>query len=316
MPLLPRSRGQALLSVRAPAKINFSLRVTARRPDGYHEVRTILQSLALHDTLRLRPVRGPLAIECDDPACPTDRTNLVWQAAARVWRAAGRRGRPQGVLVGIEKRIPLQAGLGGGSSDAAAAIRGLNAFWRVDLPEQVQADVARHLGADVPYFLRGGTALGLGRGDLLFPLADVPSMWIVLVIPPFGVSTKDAYAWWDDAPRQPARSRRTEMGFRDPHWFRAPLSELTNDLEGPVVARHPPVGRAIRSLLRAGASYAAMSGSGSAVFGVFTSRSTAIAGGVAAAIWGRPLLTRTVGRRAYQRQAPPSTAGAAPVRRP
>ncbi len=159
-----------VVTVPAFAKINLTLRVLGVRDDGYHAVRTVLQSLALHDTLTFRAARGAFRIECDDPGCPTDRTNLVWRAADLVWRAAGRADRPRDVVVQIAKRIPLQAGLGGGSSNAAAAIRALVALWRLDLPREQLHAIAASLGADVPFFLEGGTALGLDRGDLVFPL--------------------------------------------------------------------------------------------------------------------------------------------------
>src|ERR1700733_1232848 len=115
--------------VRAHAKVNLTLRVLGTRPDGYHQLRTVFQSLALHDTLVLRASPGPFAIECDDPACPVDRSNLVWKAAAGWWRSLGTRGAISGVRVRITKRIPMQAGLGGGSSDAAATLAALAAWW-------------------------------------------------------------------------------------------------------------------------------------------------------------------------------------------
>ncbi len=305
-----RSARAEAISVRAHAKINLSLRVIARRPDGYHDVRTVLQSLALHDTLTFHAVRGPFAITCDDSTCPTDRSNLVWQAAASLWRAGGRRGRPDGVRVHIAKRIPLQAGLGGGSSDAAAAIRALSRLWRIDLREEAQAALAADLGSDVSFFLRGGTALGLDRGEVLFPLADIPPHRVVVVVPPFGVSTSDAYGWWDEttrtAPRRP--SAAPAAAVRESFGFAAPVTELRNDLEAPVAARHAAIGRAIRALVRAGARYAAMSGSGSAVFGLFPSRDAARAGAASAGRWGRIVLTRTIDRQAYDRQARPDAA--------
>src|SRR5262245_48014982 len=113
----------------APAKINLTLQVLGVRPDGYHDVRTTLQSLALRDTLTFSTVRGDFAIECDDPGCPRDESNLVWRAASALWSDAGRRVKMSGARVHIRKRIPMQAGLGGGSSDAAAALRGLNVLW-------------------------------------------------------------------------------------------------------------------------------------------------------------------------------------------
>ena len=269
--------------VSAYAKINLSLRVLGVRPDGYHELRTIFQSIALHDTLTARVRRGPFALQCDDPACPADETNLVWRAAERVWAASGRRGTTRGVEVRLAKRIPLQAGLGGGSSDAAAALRLFGSLWRVSEPSL--REIAASLGADVPYFLEGGTVLGLDRGDLLYPLLDHPAAWVTLVVPPFGVSTADAYRWWD------------EEGGSD-------VGHLQNDLQGPVAAHHPEIARIVGALQKAGAFHAAMSGSGSAVFGLFSRRPAAERARRLLQKEGiRALLTRTVNRAAYQRLA-------------
>ena len=305
------------ITVKAFAKINLTLRVLGVRTDGYHDLRTTFQSVALHDTLTFRSARGAFGIECDDPGCPTDRTNLVWRAAEAVWRAAGRRGRPTDVQVRIVKRIPLQAGLGGGSSDAAAAIRGLAALWHVELaPARLRA-IAQTLGADVPFFLEGGAALGLDRGDLLFPLADAPTAWVTLVIPTFGVSTREAYSWWDSTPGprvQTGRARpvrATSAGARGAPTERRqagpevisglPADELRNDLEPAVTARHPEIAEFVRALRRCGARHAAMSGSGSATFGVFDSRIAAEK--TASVVTGRGyrvLITRTLGRAAYR----------------
>ena len=276
------------MRVRAFAKINLSLRVLGVRADGYHELRTIFQSIALHDTLTIRPVRGPFRLTCDDPGCPADDTNLVWRAAERLWKAAGRRGKVRDVAIDLEKRIPLQAGLGGGSTDAAAALRALGRLWGID--ERKVRGVAAAIGADVPYFFEGGTVLGLERGDLLFPLLDRPAAWVVLLFPGFGVSTKEAFAWWDVAASS-FDSGRVE-GSKD---------ELVNDLEAPVAGRHPEVARAVRALHRAGASHAAMSGSGSAVFGLFSRRPDAVRAAAAlAAATPRRIVTRTLNRSKYQ----------------
>ena len=226
-----KTRGTGASSrVPAFAKINLTLRVLGVRADGYHELRTMFQSLALHDTLTFHAARGAFRIECDDPACPTDRTNLVWRAADLVWRAAGRRGAPADVVVRIAKRIPLQAGLGGGSSDAAAAIRGLTALWRVDLANGCSA-IAASLGADVPFFLEGGTALGLERGDVLFPLVDHPAAWVTLVLPPFGVSTKEAYGWFDDEARQAPQAAETAGRPRTRRARRAESGDVESRVE-------------------------------------------------------------------------------------
>jgi len=275
--------------VRAFAKINRSLHVMGIRPDGYHELRTVFQSIALHDTLVARTVRGPFVLTCDAPECPADSSNLVWRAADRVWRAAKRRGRPHGVAIHLIKRIPMQAGLGGGSSDAAAAIRVFGRRWKVG--EDAQRAIAADLGADVPYFFEGGTVLGLERGDLLFPLIDSPPAWVVLVIPPFGVSTKDAFAWIDTV--KPWRHRNQ--------------TSPANDLEAAVADRHPEIGGLVRTLARAGAVQAGMSGSGSAVFGLFLSKTAAEH--AADVVWQQHgphlsvVLTRTIDRAVYRRLA-------------
>jgi 4-diphosphocytidyl-2-C-methyl-D-erythritol kinase len=277
------------MHARAFAKINRSLRVLGTRADGFHELRTIFQSIALHDTLIIRAIRGPFRLTCDDPACPVDDSNLIARAAARMWRASGRRGAPRDVAVHLRKRIPMQAGLGGGSSDAAAALRAFAARWRVAAGPVGAAAAA--LGADVPYFLEGGAALGLERGDLLFPLADPPRAWVVLVLPDFGVSTRDAFGWFDDG-REAARESRRRS---------APDGEMVNDLEAPVIARHPAIGRIISALRRSGASEAAMSGTGSAVFGLFSSRQAAVrAAKRLASTSRRTLITRTLSRKTYQ----------------
>ena len=263
----------AALTLHAHAKVNLDLRVVGLLPDGYHEVRTVLQSLRLHDTLTFEPADGPLVITCDDPAIPTDERNLIWRAAELLCRAASaHRGVPSGVRVQVTKRIPAQAGLGGGSADAAATLLALTRLWRLRLDVVDLARLGARLGADVPYFLAGGTALGTGRGDDVSPLTEPQVSAVVLVTPPFGVSTPDAYRWFDlDGP--PGR-RSKPRGPALPTWP-AWAAELRNDLEPPVVRRHPVVGGLVRTLRGLGAAYAAMTGSGSAVFGLFADAAAA-----------------------------------------
>jgi 4-diphosphocytidyl-2-C-methyl-D-erythritol kinase len=295
---MPRS-----ITVRAFAKINLDLRVLGVRPDGYHELRTTFQSIALADRLTFEPTRGPFRIECDDPVCPTDRRNLIWKAADLVSKHRRRRPSPSGVTVRIEKNIPMQAGLGGGSTDAAAALGALCRLWKVTLTPEERHHAAATLGADVPYFLEGGTALGFHRGDLLFPLDDIAPAWVVLVVPEFGVSTKDAFAWWDAAhtgrdwrdgqdgrDRQGGRERRTGRDRRG-------RQSISNDLQNVVAARHPVVSKLVRALNKEGAFHASLSGSGSAVFGLFSRRSDAQA--AARTLAGpRTFVTPTITRRA------------------
>jgi 4-diphosphocytidyl-2-C-methyl-D-erythritol kinase len=213
--------------------------------------------------------------------------------------AAPRRAAPSGVTVHVTKRIPAQAGLGGGSADAAATLLALTRLWRLDLDVIDLASLGARLGADVPFFLAGGTALGTGRGDDVSPLAEPPPSSVVLVMPPFGVSTPDAYRWLDvDGPVRRTRGRGPAL----PSWP-AWAAELRNDLEPPVIRRHPGVGRLVRTLKGLGADHAAMSGSGSAVFGVFLDAEVAAGAQAALARRGaRALLTATLGRAAMARQ--------------
>jgi 4-diphosphocytidyl-2-C-methyl-D-erythritol kinase len=288
------------LSLPAFAKVNLDLRILGVRPDGYHDLRTIFQSLALADmvTVTLRP--GPFEIKCDEPGIPTDRRNLVWKAASLLWRIGGRgRGQPSGVCVSLKKRIPAEAGLGGGSADAAVTLVALNRLWKLGLESVALARVGAGLGADVPFFLVGGTALGLGRGDDIYPLADLPKVFVVLIRPGFGVSTVEAYRWYDE---EPVRSRRDAPLRRQPAGWPDWAAVLRNDLEGPVVGHHPTIGRIRQALVDAGAIKAAMSGSGSAVYGLFeradaarrTARDLARPGWIV-------LATRTLNRAEYQR---------------
>jgi 4-diphosphocytidyl-2-C-methyl-D-erythritol kinase len=290
------------LRVSAFAKINLDLHVLARRPDGYHELRTTFQSIALADTLTLTPSAGSFRILCSDPACPADKTNLVWRAAALVWKAAGRRGAPKGVSVRIDKRVPMQAGLGGGSSDAAAALRAFAKWWRVAIAPDAMRRLASAIGADVPYFLEGGTALGLNRGDVIVPLDDIARVWVVLIVPGFGVSTRDAFGWWDleHAGHDGQEGQEGQGGQERKERRRSGLTARrrtgSNDLETVVAARHPLIRRLTRKLKREGASRASLSGSGSAVFGLFASRLAAER--AAAAFAGHHVVvTRTLSRR-------------------
>jgi 4-diphosphocytidyl-2-C-methyl-D-erythritol kinase len=280
-----------MITARAFAKINLDLRILGVQADGYHELRTTFQSLALHDVLAFAPARGPLDVETDDPACP-QHGNIVERAASALWRAAGRRGSPAGLRVRIEKRIPIAAGLGGGSADAAAALRAITRLWRIRLTSKELQTIAASLGADVPFFLEGGTVRGRGRGDMLSPLADRPRRWVVVATPPFGVPTADAYRWFD---------QHVDNGS-----LRGSPHRRMNDLQAPVIARHPEIGALVDQLKRARASLAAMSGSGSAVFGLFARRQDAEAAADALVGGGRRvILTRTVSRPEYQRLSRP-----------
>ena len=277
------------IAVRAHAKINLNLEVTGVRPDGYHLLKTVFQSLALHDLLTFEAQDGPFELSCTPAVVPVDETNLVWKAAAAVWRCAGRTGTPAGVRGRIIKRIPAQGGLGGGSADAAATLVALDALWQTQLDADRLGGLAADLGADVPFFLCGGAALGLGRGDEIHPLEDMPTRALVLVFPPFGVSTPEAFRWYDED--QPGRVREGGPPLGGARFT------VHNDLQASVARRHPDIDRLCERLQRAGADAAAMTGSGSTVFGLFAQADSAAAAAHALAAEGwRAMLTRTVPR--------------------
>ena len=288
---------------RAHAKVNLDLRVLGTREDGFHELRTVFQTIELHDTLRFLWRRGPFALKCRTPGVPLGEGNLVWRAAAALWKAMGRDGDPRDVAITIQKVIPLESGLGGGSADAAAALTGLARLWG-GVPLPLLREVAAGIGADVAFFLSGGTALGLGRGEEIYPLVDLPPHWIVIARPPFGVSTAEAYSWYDEDRTAGLKEPREIQVLPVPWPTRA--AQMINDLEPPVVRRHPEIAALKTALREAGAVAAAMSGSGSAVFGLFRSRPSAVRcirplsrGGTKA------VLTRTVTRADYERRARP-----------
>jgi 4-diphosphocytidyl-2-C-methyl-D-erythritol kinase len=262
------------IAVNAFAKINLSLRIGERRADGYHDVRTILQSIALADRLVCETRRGPFRFVCSTPSIPSDRSNLVWRAAQQLWTAAGHEGEPRDTAIWLYKRIPTQAGLGGGSSDAAQTLLALRALWKLKVADKDLAAIAGGLGSDVPYFLGGGTALGLGRGEEIFPLAALPRWWVVLVFPPFGVATADAYRWLDEDRSRHEPSPSAETRCLANTWLGHAVP-LVNDFEPPVIARYPVIGALIRTMESVGAVLAAMSGSGSTVFGIFTTAKAA-----------------------------------------
>jgi 4-diphosphocytidyl-2-C-methyl-D-erythritol kinase len=275
------------------------------RADGYHELRTVFQALSLHDTIECVSREGPFAIECDTAGVPLDGANLIWKTAQALWRSLRRDGTVRDVLVRLQKRIPVQAGLGGGSADAAATLLGLTRLWRVSAQPSQLTDLASTLGADVPFFLSGGTALGLGRGDEVYPLTDLPRHWIVLLIPGFGVSTGDAYGWYDGE-----RDLGRGQAVREPQYVPGPwpsrAAQMINDLEAPIARHYPEIEQMKLSLRRAGALAAAMSGSGSTVFGLFQKRSDAVAAveRLSGSGW-RVLLTESLGRAEYARRSRP-----------
>jgi 4-diphosphocytidyl-2-C-methyl-D-erythritol kinase len=264
--------------VSAFAKINLRLDILGKRADGYHELRTIFQTISLHDQLRFCPSNSSditLTILGNDALSREgSRENLVYRAVARLRSELKIR---SGVQIELHKNIPAGAGLGGGSSDAAAALLGYLRFTGKKLDQPRLLEIASSLGADVPFFLFGGRALGVNRGDEIYPLADIRTLAILVVVPrAVQVATPDAFRWLH-APSLKSASTLTKSGATPRLWEFCALcwstqgTGLSNDFERPVFRRHPRLAAIKRALLRAGAAEASLAGSGSAVFGVFPS---------------------------------------------
>ena len=265
-----------MTEVRIPAfaKINLRLDILGKRADGYHELRTIFQTISLHDELRLRASPRPgikLTIfgNATLAAEPIEK-NLAYRAVDAVRRELKIHG---GVEIDLKKRIPAGGGLGGGSSNAGAAMFGYLQLAQKKLPTAQMLEMAASLGADVPFFLFGGRALGVNRGDEIYPLQDIPTLPVLVVVPEeIRVPTPDAFRWVRAEPlglTKPAANSKL-LQFCALSWS-ARGSGLGNDFEGPVFRRHPRLDRIKRVLLQRGATEASLAGSGSAVFGIFPS---------------------------------------------
>ncbi len=252
------------------AKINLTLRIHGRRADGYHEIETVFQTVTLHDRLTFTPLddgEGRLELACDAPGIPCDESNLVHRAGTAL---RARYGATRGARVDLEKRIPAGGGLGGGSSNAAVALVGLARLWRIETDGRALAEIGASLGADVPFFLTGGTALGTGRGTDIHPLADVPPQQLLIVTPRVRVSTAEAYKSLNAHALTKAVSPANLTVSR----ARAEISgslqaALWNDFEPVVYRLHPEIERARDALVATGARGALLSGSGASVFGLF-----------------------------------------------
>lgn len=257
------------LRLRSHAKINLHLQVIGRRPDGYHELRTVFQTIDLADEVSLELRQRPgveLVVRGAD--LPSDERNLAFRAAQRLLDAVA----PQrGVRIELEKRIPHGGGLGGGSSNAACVLRGLDRLLGGPTPPALLWQLARGLGADVPYFLLGGTALGVGRGDELMPLPEPGPRELVVVLPPVGVSTPEVFARLPPASGAAlaATVQAVAAGWCAPDRLWS-ADDLVNDLEEVACALAPEVALGLAVLRAAGATVARMSGSGSTVFGLLT----------------------------------------------
>jgi 4-diphosphocytidyl-2-C-methyl-D-erythritol kinase len=348
------------VTVRSFAKINLGLRIGAAREDGFHELLTVYQTIGLHDVIRVSVGRGAvrgnaIEIRCDDPRVPRDESNTCFRIVEKAMAALRAKGR---VVIEIEKRLPVQGGLGGASSNAVASLLGLERALRKTLPVAEKLRIAAEVGSDLPLFLIGGTVLGVGRGEQVYPLPDFPAMVCVVVTPEVGVSTPKAFAEWDrtqglkpdsssglnagplTSSAQALKSRSSTGKLTQPKasdrmselsrglsaWLSGvysgapsgfmerggraenPLLELVragikNDFEEVVFPEFPELSEGKRALLRAGAKYASLSGSGSTLYGLFGSREAAAGAVVRLRRLGwAAQATVTLTRRAYWRR--------------
>lgn len=262
------------ITVSACAKVNYTLDVLSLRPDGFHGIASVMQTVSLADTITITAWGKPgIALECIDPDIPADDRNLAWRAAEAALREANRE---EGLRIQIEKRIPSQAGLGGGSSDAAHTLLAVDRLLGLRISKDRMAALAAGLGSDVPFFLTGGTAVARGRGEVITPLQDGPPLWFVIVKPPEDVSTGSAYGALDAIPdRQSARStRKMEEALLAGDVDRV-IARMTNDFEQAIFAEHSAIALLHDEFLMARARNARLCGSGSAVFGVTTDEPSA-----------------------------------------
>jgi 4-diphosphocytidyl-2-C-methyl-D-erythritol kinase len=254
-----------LLKLPSFAKINWTLRVLGKRPDGYHEVVTLMQSVSLCDELIFEAREdNEISLTCDDPQLPVDATNLIVKAA----RSLPKQG---GVDITLLKKIPAKGGLGGGSSNAAITLLALNHLWRLGLEASDLRRIGSGLGADVPFFLSGGTAVAKGIGTELVGFSDFPKQHLIIVTPNASVSTATAYACLNAGSlTTPESVSILSSSFTEPFSNDASQWPLHNDFEGVIFEIEPEIRRAKMALLDAGARAALLAGSGSSVFGIFS----------------------------------------------
>ena len=260
-------------TVQARAKINLTLDVTGRREDGYHTVQMVMQSVALHDTIRVAVTQGErkprgILLTCNLPYLPVDERNLAYRAAELFYQETD--ALPGTCEIHIEKRIPMAAGLAGGSSDAAAVLRALAALHNVCLTDNELCAMGLKLGADVPYCLRGGTMLAEGIGEELTALSPMPHCWVVLCKPPFAVSTKDAYREMDEVSIRQRPDTKGMIRALEKGDYHGVASRLSNVMELVTAAKRRQIGEIKSFLTENGADGTLMSGSGPTVYGLFS----------------------------------------------
>src|SRR5258708_16546609 len=287
-------------TIRSFAKINIGLRIGPRRDDGYHELRTLYQTIALHDLIKIDVARGTgIEIHCNDSRVPRDNSNTCWRVAEKILRALKARSK---VRITIEKKLPVQGGLGAASSNAVATMVGMERAFKRRLAPEERVRIASEVGSDLPLFLVGGTVLGIGRGEQVYAVDDPPSFPCVIAAPDVGVSTPAAFAAWDKrqpkltSPRASARmdsfgqsvyqwlngSSFSPTGVPGKGWDRAEAllldlvrTGMENDFESVVFPLYPAGRQVKRMLEREGAKYVSLSGSGSSVYGWLAGRQDA-----------------------------------------
>jgi 4-diphosphocytidyl-2-C-methyl-D-erythritol kinase len=290
------------VSLRSFAKINLGLAIGPRRPDGFHDLRTIYQTVGLHDTVKVDATRGVgIEIRCKDPRVPDDESNTCWRVADRVLRSLKQRSK---IIISIEKKLPVQGGIGGGSSNAIATMIGIERALKLSLSVQERLRIASEVGSDLPLFLVGGTVLGCGRGEEVWAMPDLPPWDIVIATPNVGVSTPEAFKRWDGLVADNGKLTDTGLSDRISTFSRSAFEWLAdvpttgvptekggdraetllldlvragieNDFERVVFPDYPELRDVKRAMEREGADFASLSGSGSAVFGLFKARSAA-----------------------------------------
>lgn len=277
------------------AKINLGLEILYRRPDGYHEIRTLFQTINFHDILefKLAPP-GVIALEGDNPLIPWDETNLIYQAARRLEE----RFKPKsGVQIKVKKNIPVGAGLGGGSSNAAVTLLALNHLWNLRLPLSDLIELARSLGADVAYFLTGGLCLGEGRGDLISPLTEFPPLYCLLIWPNYSISTTLIYNYYDQRATLTKKNQPSRiLEFLEHRRLRF----LVNELEQVIFEIYPELKKLKESLLEEEPLMAGVSGTGSSVFALFIEKERAEKALGSLQAQGKTILTTTLPRKDYR----------------
>lgn len=261
-----------MISLDANAKINLTLDILGIRNDGFHEVSMVMQEVSLHDTIFMEKTSQGISLSIDGSDLPVDETNLCWRAAALILEEYSLSG---GVSIRLEKRIPIAAGLAGGSSDAAAVLKGMNQLFQLDLSEEQLCQLGARLGSDIPFCLMGGTMLSTGRGEVLERLEDFPEVYVVLAKPPIGVSTAWAYKTYDAGYHGPHPDNKAMLAAIAGGSLEEAAGLLCNVLEGVTAKQHQIINDYKKAMLESGAMASMMSGSGPTVFGLAASEAEA-----------------------------------------